>query len=328
MITLTKSPDKDFIILNLTDMQMNPPDWDANSPTGQSVVHTISTLIERVKPDLITITGDIADGYGEYDNDDPYTSKYDSVYENLVSFMDSFKIPWAPISGNHDHFFRCVSYFEESEYCLFRLGEENLGRGNYVIGIRSGDDGDIIHALILMDTHANFSCQRVFGGEMNAWCNLWPAQLDWYNSVISELEACGCRNSSIFIHIPIYAFRLAKNAALKDGIDAEKVTVGESYGTSCWNDGYENSFGVWHEGICAPDGEDGVLDKIIERHHTTHIIAGHDHVNNAAVNYRGINLIYGMKTGFTTYFEENMNGGTVLKVTSDGITDVWHEYVK
>ena len=107
MITLKKSDSKDFVILNITDMQMNPSDWNEGDKAGQSVVHTISTLVDRVKPDLITVTGDIANGYAEFEDSDPYNSIWNSVYRNFTDFMDSFRIPWAPVSGNHDHFFKC-----------------------------------------------------------------------------------------------------------------------------------------------------------------------------------------------------------------------------
>ena len=97
MITLKKSDSKDFVILNITDMQMNPSDWNEGDKAGQSVVHTISTLVDRVKPDLITVTGDIANGYAEFEDGDPYNSIWNSVYRNFTDFMDSFRIPWAPV---------------------------------------------------------------------------------------------------------------------------------------------------------------------------------------------------------------------------------------
>ncbi len=328
MITLKKSDSKDFVILNITDMQMNPSDWNEGDKAGQSVVHTISTLVDRVKPDLITVTGDIANGYAEFENSDPYNSIWNSVYRNFTDFMDSFRIPWAPVSGNHDHFFKCISYFEESEYCLFDMGDEFLGRGNYVIGIQDRE-GKIIHGIFMLDTHANFSCHKVFGEEEHMYCSLWPSQLEWYDSKITELEKLGCENSSMFMHIPIYAYRDAKSAALKDGVDSEKVSVSESYCGDCWKDEYRDSFGVWHEGICSAGTDDGVFAKLTQRGHTSHVVAGHDHIDNAVVKYEGICLIYGLKTGLTTYFEADLNGGTVLSMGSDGkIKEVRHEYVK
>ncbi len=328
MITLKKSDSKDFVILNITDMQMNPSDWNEGDKFGQSVVHTISTLVDRVKPDLITVTGDIANGYAEFEDGDPYNSIWNSVYRNFTDFMDSFRIPWAPVSGNHDHFFECVSYFEESEYCIFNLGDEDLGRGNYVIGI-CNEDGKVLHGVFMMDSHSNFSCQRVFGDEKQYYCKLWDSQLQWYDEKITTLEEENCKSSSMFMHIPIHAYRLAKSAALKDGVDSEKVSVSESYGVDCWNDEYRDSFGVWHEGIGSTETDDGVFAKLLQRGHTSHVVVGHDHNDNAVVCYEGVSLVFGLKTGLTTYFEEELNGGTVLTIGNDGkIKEVRHEYVK
>ena len=40
-------------------------------------------------------------------------------------------------------------------------------------------------------------------------------------------------------------------------------------------------------------------------------------------------LAFGLKTGLTTYYEEELNGGTVLSVGGNGkIKEVRHEYVK
>lgn len=328
MFTINKSASKDFVILNLTDMQTNPSDWNDGDKNGHSVTHTISTLVERVKPDLITVTGDIANGYAEYENGDPYDSIWNPVYRKFTDFMDSFRIPWAPISGNHDHFFKCADYFYESEYCIFDLGDESLGRGNYVIGI-CDENGHVLHCVFMVDSHCNFSCQKIFGDEKQYYCSLWDTQLKWYDDNISALEDKGCKSSSMFMHIPIHAYRLAKAEALKEGIDSNHVSVSDSYNGDCWNEGYKDSFGVWHEGIGSPEHDDGVFAKLVQRGHTTHVVVGHDHNDNAVVRYNGVTLAFGLKTGLTTYYEEELNGGTVISVGGNGkIKEVRHEYVK
>ena len=91
MITLNKSSDKDFIILNLTDTQLMAEDWTNDSINKNVLYYTIDKLVERVNPDLITISGDIADR-GQI-----------PVYEKFAELMDSYNIPWAPIWGNHDN---------------------------------------------------------------------------------------------------------------------------------------------------------------------------------------------------------------------------------
>ena len=61
--------------------------------------------------------------------------------------------------------------------------------------------------------------------------------------------------------------------------------------------------------------------------HTKNVICGHNHVNTSSAIYRGVRLTYGVKTGAGSYHEEHLNGGTVLKLTSDGKVDISHVYV-
>ena len=80
-------------ILNLTDIQMTSAEWNAKGDAYEIATGTITKLIEQEQPDLITVTGD-----------NSYTNiiQYDA-YEQLVEFLDSFEIPWAPVWGNHDN---------------------------------------------------------------------------------------------------------------------------------------------------------------------------------------------------------------------------------
>ena len=88
MTTLKKSSGKDFIILNITDIQLLNEDWENNTSNVAVFNYTMSSLLERITPDLITITGDIANR-GDTDS-----------YKRIFSYFDSLSIPWAPIWGN------------------------------------------------------------------------------------------------------------------------------------------------------------------------------------------------------------------------------------
>lgn len=54
----------------------------------------IRYLIEQTRPDMIFLTGDLV--YCEFDDNG-------STFEWFCNFMDSFKIPWTPVFGNHDN---------------------------------------------------------------------------------------------------------------------------------------------------------------------------------------------------------------------------------
>ena len=87
-VVLQKEPGKDFKILNLTDIQYSDIlDFAQRGYTRK----TVTALIEQEKPDLITLTGDQV-----------WTVFQKQSQKELVKFIDSFGIPWAPVFGNHD----------------------------------------------------------------------------------------------------------------------------------------------------------------------------------------------------------------------------------
>ncbi|MBQ4353817.1 MAG: metallophosphoesterase [Clostridia bacterium] len=320
MKTLIKSPDKDFLILNLTDPQLGNGEWEESHPNRALLEGTIKELIRRTSPSLITVTGDIS------------WAGHTDAYKAFADFIDSFGIPWAPVWGNHDNqdgpaFIDSIAdLYMTYKNCLYEKGDPALGNGNYIIAIE--ENGKIIEGIFMIDAHDQSPYVKPDGEEVSEWAKLIPEQLDWYKEEAAHLKELGCNDTSWFLHIPIYAYREAFAAAFNGSAeDARMVKPEESGDEKYWNDGYKDSFGVNYEGICSYPADEGALDAILEIGTTHHIVVGHDHVNNAAVRYKGVRMIYGTKAGAGCYWNPVLNGGTLLRVTKDGITDVWHEYV-
>ena len=59
MFTLQKNENKDFLVLNLSDPQLGDGEWDEGHRNYKILTGTVKSLIERVHPDLITISGDL-----------------------------------------------------------------------------------------------------------------------------------------------------------------------------------------------------------------------------------------------------------------------------
>lgn len=319
MITLTKSPDRDFLILNLTDPQLGNEEWDENHKNYKILITTIRTLIEHTRPDLITVSGDLA------------WAGCTKAYQMLADFLDSFKIPWAPVWGNHDNqngpesVDAVADMYLTHEYCVYEKGDPSLGNGNYVIAVE--ENGDVVEGVIMMDSHDRMPYTDADGNTSSAWAKLTPEQITWYREQVKELEKLGCKDTTMIMHIPLYAYRDAWSAAFKEGLDPNKITVEESCGGDCWNDGYRDSYGVRYEGIASYPADEGAFDVMLELGSTKHILCGHDHVNNFVINYKGVKFVYCLKTGAGCYWNPVLNGGTYLRVTKDGVTDVWHKYV-
>ncbi len=316
MLFLEKPTHRDFIVLNLSDPQLSNGEWQ-DARISNILTQTVKTLVDRLCPDLITISGDLS------------WAGQDQAYDNLANFLDSLGIPWAPVWGNHDnqggasYIDRLADRYLAHPYCLYKKGDPALGNGNYVIAIREGDK--IVSALLMMDSHDRLPAEE--GGELCYWAKFSPAQITWYREEIAKLDAMGCHNTAIITHIPIYAYREASKAAYKADIDLKSVTPALSEGSDIWNEGYQSSVGVQYEEICSYPFDDHVFPVLRDLGSTKYVVAGHDHVNNWMIDYQGIKLCYSLKCGNGCYWNPILNGGTALIIGSDGIKEAKHEYV-
>lgn len=116
---------RDIRVLQLTDPQILAAE-DERYPTRvgdewaykeeQKHERYVEQVIREYNPDFIIVTSDVV--YGEFDDNGEHLLRY-------IKFMDSFKIPWAPVFGNHDQEsnmwadWQCEQ-LEKSEYCLFK----------------------------------------------------------------------------------------------------------------------------------------------------------------------------------------------------------------
>ena len=306
MITLKKEQGKDFRILNLTDTQLAAHDWDKDHKNYRIITRTVYELVKRVEPDLITVTGDIS------------WAGDDEAYDAFADYLDSFGRPWAPIWGNHDNqdgpdaVERVVERYLTHPLCVYERGDASLGNGNYIIAIE--ENKKIVEGLIMMDTHDKIP-------------QLIPQQVVWYREQAAALKKLGCHDTTLMLHVPIYAYRDVWQAAAKDDVDYSSVRPENSADAALWNDVCRGAFGVCHENVYVYPHDDGAMAAIDEIGTTKHIVCGHAHVNNFVIPYKGIKFIYALKTGCGSYCDPVLNGGTVLAVNENGICDVWHEYV-
>ena len=206
--------------------------------------------------------------------------------------------------------------------CLFEKGDPSLGCGNYVLGAAAGDAKI---GLVLMDTHDSFYYEEN-GKNRHSWGEITPEQGEWYRDRVSELKGQGIDESILFVHVPLYEYSVAAEEIFhpypEEG--AQRVyNFPDEYIKN--KDAY--FFGMNYEEPSCPSRNGGFFEVLSDEGHTKNVICGHNHVNTSSALYRGVRLTYGVKTGAGSYHEEHLNGGTVLKLGSDGKVNVSHVYV-
>ena len=323
MITLKKQPGRNFVVLNLSDIHLTPDEWSLEHKNGKIADYTLNALFERVKPDLVTISGDLV-WCGDY-----------TALDILATRLDKFGVPYAPVWGNHDQdggtdkLIGAEDVLKKHPLFTYERGPEGLGYGNYVVAVE--EEGKIIHAFIMMDSHDHAHCydsegKEIFAwGTTPAWGKLYPEQVQWYSEQVKALKNMGCNESTLIMHIPCYEYRVAFSSAYKS--EFGKITLAESHDPKYWNEGHEGSFGVANEGICSFPADDGVFQAILDGDHTKNVLVGHDHVNCFSVMHKGVRLSFSIKLGAGAYWTPELNGGSTFTVDTQGKSTLAHEIV-
>lgn len=299
-VVIEKDRNKDFVILNLTDTHF--ADYDYRAFTAFDVEAKIRTLVSSVKPDLITVTGDIV--------------CTDSTYYAIRRFtdlMESFGIPWAPCFGNHDDEGNCDLNFladimMSAPNCVMSKGDPEMGVGNYIINIaekNENGENDIIESIIVMDSHHSQANEK---------------QIEWFRWASEGINKLTDNNVEItlFFHIPLPEYQYAYDTAW----DSENNTWKEEY----------NAFGEKNEEICCEkhDGvpvQRGFFEAIKQSGTTKFIFCGHEHLNNFSIEYEGVRLTYSLKIGIASGSKFSFSGGTEIRIGRNGINRIAHKSV-
>lgn len=276
--TLVKEKDKNFTILNFADVQM----CDLERWSNHEVLRKeLTYLVDTYKPDLITLSGD-----------QTWSNENLICLKSLISWLEDYKIPFAPIFGNHDYgneynsstasLNYCCDLYENAKYSLFDRGPTNIGSlGNYAINIE--EDGKIINTLYMMDYGYNDE--------------ITEGQLEWFKWAADGIKNSNNNNYTdgfIFMHKPIDEFRYAY--AHYDNEDIEITPI---------------------------------FSAAKERN-VNNFVCGHYHYWNFTNTFRDVTFTMATKTGeiFGFYEDEDeyINGATSFTITNDDII-INHNYV-
>lgn len=280
IVTIEKKKNQDFVILNLADIQM----CDLEDIFNRNKIHKeIKYLVDLVKPDLITLTGDQT-----WSNENLISLKA------LIRWLDELKIPYAPIFGNHDFGngdnnavaskYKCCDLYEEGKYSLFNRGPSNLDSiGNYVINIM--EEETIYKTLVMMDAGVNDEITLM--------------QEKWFKWNMEGIyNHCGYYPETfVFMHKPLPEYRLAY--LNYDDLENDDVYV------------YYSLSGL----------DDTGFFNVCKNYNVKNIICGHQHGNCFSLPYQGINLIFALKTGelggYVEIGDMYLNGATYFVLNDE-----------
>lgn len=344
--------DREFRVLQLTDVHIGAGAFSAQK--DRWAIEAVSTVVSRVKPDLVIVTGDMAYPVpfqaGTFDNM--------REAEMFATLMEQLGVYWTICFGNHDteiyslHDREEIGDFyldERWEHCLFRKGPEDIaGVGNDVIVVRHPTaDGvtidsvdsyeanvastKITQALVTIDSHS-YTDGDYFG---IAWKydNIHQDQIDWYAAEMDKLTQMNVSNgiaaedalvkNLLFFHIPLTEYGKYWNE-YKDNGHQDTANVHYVYGKA--GESGEKSY---------PGVADCLTFETMLLHGGQGTFCGHDHYNTFAIDVTAtvkdadgndvtgtIRLTYGMSIDYLAYVgiadDIEQRGGTEIKISADG----------
>ena len=315
--TITKSSD-DFKILHLTDIHIGGSLY--SYPKDMKALYACFAEIEHTHPDLVVVTGDMCFPMGIMS----LSLNNFAPVQQFAAFMRNTGIPWAFTYGNHDtesvstldktelnEVYKSLSYKTSGNLLYPYVQPDIMGRNNQLIEIRNAD-GSLNTGLFLIDSNA------YIGDGLNVYDYIHDDQVDWYASEVGRMnsEAGHTVNSMLFFHIPLQEYKTATELYL-DGSSEVKYFFGENPG---------DHGGITNELVCCSDYPSKLFDTAVKLASTKAMFCGHDHYNNASLEYKGIRLTYGMSIDYLAMpgidKETKQRGAELITIHSDSSWDL------
>ena len=278
--TLKFNAEGKFKIVQLTDIH-----WKYGNPKSDIAAKRMAEVLDAEKPDLVVVTGDIVFA----------KPAADGMKAALAPIIER-GIPFAVTFGNHDdeHDLSRAQLLELVQGMKGNLSsttEGITGVTNYTLTIKSSSSDATAAVLYVFDSNSYSANKRAKGYD-------WIAhdQIGWYMKQSAAFTAANSGTplpALAFFHIPLPEY----NEAVRN----------------------EGSFmiGTRKEAACSPKVNSGLATAMIDAGDVMGVFVGHDHVNDYAVDWRGILLAYGRYSGGDTVYNDipNGNGARIIELS-------------
>lgn len=202
-----------------------------------------------------------------------------AVSLEAIEVIDELGVPWTHALGNHDIGHRSVEEFRKPMRHA-SVGEFQAGGKNeyaFRFDITSGGRGDPRYSLICFDSGYKEPNRRVS-----------QPQIDWFVAQMKRDAAEGLKTPCLaMIHIPVVEFESLRTADLHKGHFGERVC-------------FDNDTGDTFTALKNSTRVRGVF-------------SGHDHENDYAGIWQGIELVYGRVGGWSGYGDLE-RGGRLIEI--------------
>jgi len=275
-----------FKIVQFTDVH-----FQYDSFRSDSALILMKIVIEKEKPDLVVLTGDIVCSENTF-----------LAWLSLSKVMIDAQVPWAVVLGNHDPEFKYNTTKKEImativglPYNLTERGPIDIsGEGNYILEVKSSKSNKIAALLYFIDSHMypekDLGAYDWIKFDQIAWCR---KQSNAY-SIKNDLNPYP---ALAFFHIPLPEY---------------KEVIGQK--TTC---------GIQKEKVCSPDLNSGMYASMLECKDVMGMFVGHDHDNNYIGCLRGICLAYGNVTGRECYGKIGRGARVIELYEGERKFDTW-----
>lgn len=306
--TLRFNEDGKFKIVIFADIQ-------DTYPLEESTLTYMNQILDQEQPDLVLLGGDNHDGNIQSE------SQMKTYLTAMSEPMESRKIPWAQIYGNHvqgGYEFtmsgpkkaRQQEIYESFAYNVSKAGNV-YGMGNYVLPILRSDSDKIAFNVFGLDTHSYLNenpggqafenkvllNRPIYGGLAGSkYETVHFDQIRWYwNASVALEKYNGSKIAAMmFFHIALNEWEYVVKNSKQTGM------VGE------------NREGVWPSEL-----NSGLFQACYERGDVKGMFVGHCHRNDFVGTYMGIQLGFTPTIGCHAYFDADKRGARVIEVDQD-----------
>lgn len=218
---------------------------------------------------------------GDFINND----QGEKVSFEAIEVFDSLGIPWTHALGNHDHGHRSVEEFRKPMKNA-AVGEFRAGDASeyaFRFDITAGGSGDPRYSLFCFDSGFKEPNRRVS-----------QPQIEWFVGQMKRDADAGLKTPCLaMIHIPVVEFESLRAA-----------------------DQHQGNFG---ERVCFDNDTGDTFTALKNSGRVRGVFSGHDHKNDYAGVWQGIELVYGRVGGWSGYGDLE-RGGRLIEIDLAGGT--------